>query len=412
MPEFKTVALVEWHWSGHHPVYFALFASALAEIGCRVVPFCPAPEEFPALIAQTPVADSAAMARIEPADRVPVPRASRMRPARFRPAVHAIRKFGGLGNQLRAWERQNSARIDLVFFACVYDFDFANIALGERFFGFRWSGLYLHARSFRMPGSPIPYVGSLPCPEKIFSIGSLHSAGVLDEGAVGPLGAITNGRKVVGFPDLSDTRLPPAGDPDWGLANKIRSFAAGRPIISLVGHLQRTKGMVQFTRLAEDPSMKDVFFFLGGEVNWVEIPEKEREEVRAIWERAPNVYAHLQRVGTESGLNALISVSDIVMAAYTDFPNSSNILTKAAFLRRSVIVSNGYLMAERVRNFKLGQIVEEGNIGEMREAVLTILNQKSQPGDSDDDLRLAYQKRHSYPALMESFELALGESKP
>ena len=93
-----------------------------------------------------------------------------------------------------------------------------------------------------MPGSPIPYVGLLPCPEKFFTLKSVNSVAVLDEGAVPPLQKLAAGRPVVTFPDFTDIHLPPKGDSAWGLANKIRECARGRPVVSLVGHLQTDKG--------------------------------------------------------------------------------------------------------------------------------------------------------------------------
>ena len=61
---------------------------------------------------------------------------------------------------------------------------------------------------------------------------------------------------------------------------------------------------------------------------------------------------------TECELNDVISQCDLLFAAYEDFPNSSNILSKAARFRKPVIVRDGYLMAERVREFRMGEVIE------------------------------------------------------
>jgi hypothetical protein len=68
-------------------------------------------------------------------------------------------------------------------------------------------------------------------------------------------------------------------------------------------------------------------------------------------------------------MNAVIAESDVVFAAYKDFPNSSNVLTKAAFFHRPIVVSDGYLMAERVRRHNLGEVVPEGNLDSLVSAV-------------------------------------------
>ncbi|MFM7142745.1 MAG: hypothetical protein ACKO2K_12625, partial [Alphaproteobacteria bacterium] len=36
-----TVALVDWHWIGHHPMFFRRYADALGDLGATVVPFVP-----------------------------------------------------------------------------------------------------------------------------------------------------------------------------------------------------------------------------------------------------------------------------------------------------------------------------------------------------------------------------------
>jgi hypothetical protein len=320
----RTIALVDWNWTGHHPTYFSHFASALAELSMRVLPVCAVPAALPALLAATPAGRSETVrARIEqPLPLTPRP-LGRIRPCALRSPLWAIRHFGELGRRLRAWERTHGCRIDLVFFACIYDGNFEWLRCAAPFFRYSWSGLYLHARSFRMPGSPIPYVGGLPCPEKIFTLPSLHSVAVLDAGALKPMQALAPGRRVVAFPDFSDVRLPPQDDPAWGLARKIRDFAAGRPVVSLVGHLQRTKGLVEFTRMAQDESLRGLFFFLGGEVNWLDISADTREMLLRTWEQSPNVFAHLQHLGDERALNAVIAASDVILRPTRIFPTAA-----------------------------------------------------------------------------------------
>lgn len=403
------MALIDWNWNGHHQSSFILYAAALADLGFRVLPFCPAPDELPNLLALSPVGGSpTALARIEPPQRIALPPLGRFRPGRLRPVIQAVRHFGGLSRRLRQWERKAGTRVDLVFFACIYDHNFEWLRFAAPVFNYPWSGLYLHARSFRMPGSPIPYVGRLPCPERIFSLPSLHSVAVLDEKAVAPLRRITANKPVVRFPDLTDVSLPPERDPAWGLANKVREFARGRPVVSLLGHLQRTKGLEEFTLAAQDPSLRGLFFFLGGEVNWSEIGKSARDAMLAAWERSPNIYAHLQRIADERTFNAVITSSDVIYAAYTDFPNSSGLLSKAAFFERPVVVSEGYLMAERTREFGLGEIVRERDLAGIKTALRRLGGLEPLSGASPGRNWRGYQQAHSYQQLVECFANLLG----
>jgi glycosyltransferase involved in cell wall biosynthesis len=398
----KTISMIDWNWVGHHPTFFYHFSTALARIGCRVVPFCIKPEEFLERLNKADLPSSVKNLICEPIS-IKRPVYSSFRPARWRGLYDAWRFFGALGRHLRAWERSNGIKIDLVFFACIYDRQFECIKYADCVFGFPWSGLYLHARSFRMPGSPIPYTGGLPCPEKIFSSRQLHSVAVLDEKAQEPMRKISQGKPVFTFPDFTDIEI--GGDRSMsGLAHKINDFACGRPVVSLTGHLQWTKGMDIFTQAAAHPNLQDVFFFLGGEVNWREVSLSDKAELQRAWEELPNVYAHLHRIIEESSLNAVYQVSDVIVAAYRAFPNSSNAVTKAAFLERPIVVSDGYLMAERVRKYGLGEVVPEGDL----EALVAAIQKMLQPDYYNNLCKRArwdeYRRDHSVERLNEVFK--------
>lgn len=370
----KVVALFDWNWVGHHPTYYMQFAAAMAQCGSRVVPFCADPEDFLNRLVHTAL-PAGVRERIEEPVRVFAPVVSSFRPARWSRHYDALRCFWGHGRRLRRWQVEHGCSVDLVFFACIYDWQFEHFRFAERLFGFSWAGLYLHARSFRMPGCPAPYTGKLPCPEKIFSSPLLRAAAVLDEAAVEPLQKITGGKPVLVFPDVTAQELPPNGLEN-GLAQKIKAFAEGRPVVSLVGHLQWTKGFDIFMEAAAHPLMKEVFFFLGGDVTWGEISMAERARLTRAFEALPNVYAHMSRIHDESSLNAVVATSDVVVAAYRNFPNSSNVLTKAAVFERPIVVSDGYLMAERVRRYGLGEVIPEGDAG----ALVAALRRMLQPG--------------------------------
>jgi glycosyltransferase involved in cell wall biosynthesis len=367
----KTIAIIDWNWGGHHPVYFTHFAAALAESGAEVIPFCADPKEFTNRLTKLSL-HSTVLSHIASAEKAISPWSSSFRPARWRRHYDTYRFFQALGKQLDAWEQLHNRQIDLAFFACIYDIQFEFFRFAERSFGYCWAGLYLHARSFRLPGSLIPHTGRMPCPEKIFSSSTLRAVAVLDEGAVKPMQKITNGKPVLVFPDFTEDSLP-ANTNEKGLIQKIHTFASGRPIISLIGHLHWTKGLTVFTEAARHPSLNDCFFFLGGELSWADTAKSIQLDLQHAWETAPNILTHFQRITSESTLNSIIDGSDIISASYISFPNSSNILTKAAFFEKPVVVSDGFLMAERVREFHLGEIIPEGDSEALAGAIRRIL---------------------------------------
>lgn len=370
-----------------------------------MVPICADPEDFLARLGKASL-PAAVRERVAEPVCIGGPVSSRFRPARWRGQYDAWRLFGGLAKQLQGWERQHDHRIDLVFFACIYDWQFEHFRFSERWFGYPWSGLYLDARSFRLPGSPIPYTGGLPCPEKVFSSPFLKSVAVLDEGVTERMSQVVRGRPVIWFPDIADGKLPAGDDPAWGWANKIRAFAQGRPVVCQVGYLQKSKGVQEFLATACDPRMKHLAFVVAGTPALHGVGREDLAALKRGWEEAPNLWAHLQTV-PEEALNALISVSDVVWGAYRDFPNSSNILTKAALLQRPVIVSDAFLMGERVRSYSLGETAQEGNVADL----VRCLEKMVEPGYAGRWLSRSrhrdYVTAHSTKALSAAFGTVL-----
>jgi hypothetical protein len=389
----KTIALVDWTWTGHHPTYFKFYASALAELGATVVPFLPQPDELPDLIASTPIGQSPLRAkRIHTAARFTAGRRLPIRPKWLQRWQQQAFHFAGLQRALAAWEKTHQRTIDLVFFACIYEADFDQLRTAAPLFKRDWAGLHLHA-SEATGGSP----GSLSDP---LQSPRLRGLAVLDPTLVSRLSSRIGGKPIVAFPDLVDAEVPAPDDPDNGLAKKILAFAAGRKIVSVMGHLKLVKGLEAFTQAAADPRLQDVLFFLGGEVALDGAPRPVRSALMRAWEQRPNIYAHLQRLD-ERPFNAALNASDLVYAAYVDFPFSSNVLTKAALFHKPIIVSDGHLMGERVATYKLGRVVPQRDGTAVAEAILSLLHNAPDQKCSaryDDFAAL-----HSYDRLKQSF---------
>lgn len=363
------IALIDWNWTGHHPTYFTNLAASFAKAEVNVFPFCPKPAEFNEQIKKCRL-KKGQFIKIKTPVKIDAPSYRRIFPPLVRQELSAIWHYTKLRFLIKSVANKKQIKFNLIFFACVYDREFEHFKKVRCIFDIPWGGLYLHARSFRMPNSPIPYTGGMPVPEKIFDSKQLRFVAVLDEKAVSPLKVITKEKPVVVFPDITNTNL--ARDKCSGLAGKVKRFASGKPILSLTGHLQWTKGIDMFTAAAERPEMEDYCFFLGGEVNWSEISEKDKAFLQRKWEKLPNVFCHLQKL-PEQTMNAIYCVSDIIIATYRQFPNSSNALTKAAYFEKPIIVSDGFLMAERVREYKLGEVIQEGNVDALVKTIKRML---------------------------------------
>ena len=113
----KTVALVDWSWIGHHPTYFCLFAKSLLKLGLNVRALCPKPEEVSRSLADLPenVQERLFLERLTGWASAP-----RGTPDRWKSIVGTARSLRVLDQMLRRGPQQP----DLVFFACIYDWQF------------------------------------------------------------------------------------------------------------------------------------------------------------------------------------------------------------------------------------------------------------------------------------------------
>lgn len=396
----KCIALVEWNWTGHHPTYFNHFILAMEEIGVEILALCPNPCEAEELANKTRHdADENMLHRGRTRFRkieVPARRFHDFRPRRIGAIDWTIRHFGGIEDQVREWALESGSKVDAIVYACIYDRDFEWVHLARPFLRMPWMGLYLHAMTYRMPGRFLPHTNRLPCPEKMFSSRLCKSIGTLDEGIVGRFSSAI-GKPVVALPDLADER-PAMNAEDRVLGERLRRFAAGRPVVGLFGHLQKSKGLLTFIEAARSPGASKICFALGGEMLWPS-DEGENGQIRLALAQCPNLWTHLERIPTEPCLGDLMQACDVLSAAYIDFPHSSGILAKAAALGRPLIVSDGYLMAERTRRFRLGEVVPQGDAPALLEAILKITKDPAAWIEDHNPLWEDYGREHSFDRL-------------
>jgi glycosyltransferase involved in cell wall biosynthesis len=400
----RTIALVEGCWEGHHPTYFHKFCQTALQLGYDTFVICPRPEEILSADYGTR-GNGPATEGLLAAVKFETPH-RQIRPRRYQERFDAFLANQWLRRTLRELEARHRRKISLVFFTCIYDVKFRYFPRTAIGFPWRWSGLYLHCRSFRMPGKPIQYTQIIPEPEKLFRHPKLQSVAVLDEGAVEYMRGVTGGRSISVFPDVTNETAPAPG----GMAEELRQFAAGRPIVGVLGHLHATKGVATLARIALDPANEDmVFAFIGEIIEGVFTPE-EREMLSRL-KTAPNVFVRFERVPDGALFNAVLQACDVIFAAYHDFPNSSNMLTKAALLERPVLVSEGYLMAERVRRYSLGEIVPENNAPLAAAGLRKILTDKAAWLDQHRPQWQEYRAAHSTEALVQAFGQLLAQGE-
>ncbi|WGD55343.1 hypothetical protein QA641_16580 [Bradyrhizobium sp. CB1650] len=257
-----------------------------------------------------------------------------------------------------------------------------------------------HVAALDRPGAP-PWIGILFHPrlakDKTAKIeGYLESrtarGGVFLVPAAVPLYAQTTPQLHFALaPDVGDLELP---DEPSALAREMRKRAGNRAIVLQIGSITGHKGIPTLLDViaAADPTR--FFFALVGEVFWEHFGG-DKARIRSFYARPPeNVLLSQGYIKNERDYNDVIAAADIVYAVYRGFDSSSNSLTKAAGLRRPILVSGNTLMGNRVRRANIGAVATEGDAADILKQLCRLAEQ---PKDSFGFA--AYEDEHSLEAL-------------
>lgn len=350
----SALCVLEWNAAGHHPTYLRLYTRALLRLGHRVAALAP---DAAALRAWWDSAEAGLSAeergRAAAAD---MPRADfslrRTRPTqawrRWRLGWRTRRALAGL-------ERELGTRAGQVFFSCIYEHEAALVGLLARGLGRPWSGLYMQAAAYRQPGVPVLGANRDYPIRRLWREPGLAGLLTLDEGMAERIAADC-GRPVLAAPDPTDATLGPEDE----TSRRVAEFKGDRPLVAVCGHLLPSKGVATLARAAlaaeEEEGGAERFLF-AGEVAWKLFAPEEAEVLRRAFALPGRVLALDRRIPTEGGYNRIVAGCDVLCAAYRDFPHSSNTLAKAAAFEKPLVVSDGHLMAERVRAYRLGEVV-------------------------------------------------------
>ncbi|MEZ5275157.1 MAG: glycosyltransferase [Opitutaceae bacterium] len=145
------------------------------------------------------------------------------------------------------------------------------------------------------------------------------------------------------------------------LEAEIGRIAEEGPVILLIGELSPRKGiyeMLAAARKAKALSL-DLQFVVAGPLDHSSCGEEDYPNLVSAFKNTPdNVHFRPGWIETDREFNGAIRGCSVLWGAYRGFPFSSNLLTKAALANRPILVSSGGLMEKRVREFKLGLVVD------------------------------------------------------
>jgi glycosyltransferase involved in cell wall biosynthesis len=171
------------------------------------------------------------------------------------------------------------------------------------------------------------------------------------------------------LPDITNVDLP---DHSFPLAETVLQRAGGRRIVFLGGSIGGQKNIENWCRLIAMADPRRWFFIQIGEIHTNTLSAQDVSAYQQLAAHLPdNVLLHEAYLPDEREFNALTDRSDVIFAVYRNFRISSNMLVKAAYLEKPILVSDKHLLGERVRRYGIGLGVPEDD----PDAMLTGLEQ-------------------------------------
>lgn len=239
--------------------------------------------------------------------------------------------------------------VDIVFFCCFDDYmnELMPAFLFDWVFPIKTSGLLLKARTYK---------GQLFFDRRnILKADHIHSIATLEEFAEEELNRYI--KRVVVFPDFADPQSP---NKQFDLANLIVEKARGRKIVIVIGALDMRKGIKTFVECAKLLPKDHYYFVMAGKAHFSEV---EDAYVKQQFDQENGLYYPFH-IPTEADFNRLIEISHVIFAAYVNFPQSSNMLAKAAIFKKPLIVSAGYYMEAIVEKYGMGYVIDQDSVSD------------------------------------------------
>ena len=338
----KSLIVIDWGRGGHSSMYLEKIVTAVVSECERVLVFSQYEEELRAFV-------HTKLSNQENIQFGTVSRAtgtSKWLPNRLSSRVAAWKY--GLKIRKEICKRLGGLRDVTIFFPCLTDWESIYYHWFCAGLGLPWSALIITFKGMRLEGADMSILRN-------FNERQCRGVLTLDENRTEWLAERMPGKTVGFLADVSETDW----DPKSSLASDIRELAGKRKVVLLIGRLRPVKGVVNFARVALKSGGDDLFFVLAGQLEREDFMEEEQILLFDDFAKSEHCFLHPESLASESEYNAVFRLSSVVSIAYRNFGSSSNSLTKAAFFKIPVIVGQGYLLEERIREYDLGEVVDE-----------------------------------------------------
>jgi hypothetical protein len=188
-----------------------------------------------------------------------------------------------------------------------------------------------------------------------YSMADYRGTCFLDEALLERYRALLPDKQFEYLPDITETALPSQPTP---LAVQIKQQAAGRKIVFMGGSIGKQKNLAQWVKLIQQVDSAQWYFVQIGRLNINNLTSEDIAALASLRVTAPkNLYSHDGYLSDELAFNDIIAVADVIFAVYKDFYRSSNMLSKAAYFEKPILVASNCLMGTRVTKYGIGLAV-------------------------------------------------------
>ena len=202
------------------------------------------------------------------------------------------------------------------------------------------------------------------------------------------------------IPDVATTLRPKDSTP---LALKVKELARGRKIAFLGGAIGGTKNLSAWYEVISLLDPQKWFFVQCGAVDRATLTKNDLLFLQEIESHPPeNLLIYDQFLKNDSDFNELVVVSDLIWGLYRNFDRSSNILGKSAMFHKPILVSDKFLMGERVKKYGIGIALDEDNTHAIARAMNDLISYPIEPS-----YFYRYSAEHGPVALADKLDLLL-----
>jgi hypothetical protein len=146
------------------------------------------------------------------------------------------------------------------------------------------------------------------------------------------------------------------------------------------GSIGKQKNLSQWVALISNIDPKQWYFVQVGRISHNSLSTEDAQALARIQQQPPeNLYVHADYLPDETPFNAMIATADVIFAVYRDFYRSSNMLSKAAYFEKPILVADQCLMGDRVTHYEIGLAVPSDSQEKIQAGLVALVQLQALP---------------------------------